>query len=180
MQVMRTSGKPHVVPLALLATAVVAAACRGEDAVTNAPVGLDSAQQVAFGARLTLTDSGVARATLVADSALIYEEGLRMDLRRLRLVFVDTAGDSIGSMNAERAIYDVRTSKLVASGAVSVTAPNGRVLQTPQLTYDPLSELLRSDSSYTFTQATPSRQASGQGFETDPRLSQIGRSRPKQ
>jgi hypothetical protein len=101
-----------------------------------------------------------------------------MDLRRVRLVFVDTAGDSLGSLSAERAMYDVRTSRLEASGAVSVTAASGRVLQTTQVSYDPLTDLLRSDSSYTFTQATPARQSTGQGFESAPQLSQVGRPKP--
>jgi hypothetical protein len=160
---------------------VIAAGCRVGDSSANSPVvGPDSAPQLAFGARLTLTDSGIARAMLVADSAFVFEEGLRFDLRRVRLVFVDTLGDSTGSMNAARASYDVRTSRLDASGEVSVSGPNGRVLQTGQVSYDPLENLLRSDSSYTFTQATPARQSSGQGFESDPSLVQVGRPKPPQ
>ena len=165
----------------LVGTSIAVTACRGGDGMTDAQLArADSAQQVAFGARLTLTDSGVARATLVADSALIHDEGLRMDLRRVRLTFVDTAGDSIGTMHADRAIYDVRTSSLDATGGVLVSAPNGRVLRTSRLVYDPIADLLRSDSSYMFTQATPARESSGNGFESDPRLLQVGKPKPKQ
>lgn len=182
MQSMKTTVSMRALTvLGFLAGSVVVAACRGGDGTANAPVvGPDSALQVAFGARLTLTDSGVARATLVADSALLYEEGLRMDLRRIRLVFVDTAGDSVGSMNAARGSYDVRTSRLDATGEVSLTSSNGRVLQTSQVTYDPLTDVLRSDSSYTFTQSAPARQSSGQGFESSPSLAQVGRPKPRQ
>ena len=166
---------------AMVGISIVAAGCRGGDGMTDAQlVRPDSAQQLAFGARLTLTDFGVARAMLVADSALIHDEGLRMDLRRVRLTFVDTAGDSIGTLHADRAMYDVSTSTLDATGGVLVSGPNGRVLRTSHLVYDPIADLLRSDSSYTFTQVSPTRESSGQGFESDPRLLQVGKPKPKQ
>ena len=162
-----------------IVTITTAAACRGGDSVTDAAAQQSGPYQIAFGARLTLTDSGVARATLVADSAHIHDDGLRMNLHGVRMVFVDTAGDSTGALTADRAVFSVPTSQLDASGAVSITA-GSRVLQTPWVLYTPVGNLLRTDSSYTLNVGTPPRQSSGTGFESTPDLLQVGRPRPKQ
>lgn len=188
----QSSTAPEVLPtvtpfliarLGLVALLCIVAACdwpgdRTPQAVGSTTPG-DTAAQLAFGTRLTLTDSGVARARLHADSAYIHDDGLRFDLRRVHVLFVDSTGDSLSAMFADRGWYDVRSGVLDVSGSVSIVGAAARTLQTTHTVYDPAANVLRSDSSYTFTQGTPARQSAGQGFESEPRLTGIGRSRAR-
>ena len=139
----------------------------------------DSAPQLAFGATLTLTHEGVVKARLRADSAYVYGEGLRMELRGVRMAFVDTGGDSISTATAKQGRYDVKQSLLEISGSVSVVSSTGKTLQTARAFFDPETNTLRGDSSYTLSEQAPARQSSGTSFELAPALTKVVRPRPK-
>ena len=125
-----------------------------------------------------LTSEGVLKARLRADSAYVFGEGLRMEFRGVRVVFVDTAGDSISTATARRGVYHVRKSRLEISDSVSIVTKSGRRLQTARASYDPATNVIRGDSSYVLSDGTPGKPVTG-GFEFHPALTPVAKPRPK-
>lgn len=137
----------------------------------------DSAEQLLFGARVVLTDRGVSRATVTADSAFSYSEGTHFDLRHLTTAFLSSVGVPNGGMTAQRGRFFVRTSRLDAKGGVVVQSLDGRKLQSEFVTFDPARNIIRSDSAFAYSEPGGSRRT-GVGFESDPQLRNV-RALPK-
>ena len=157
------------VPLALLAAAALGACKRdGASALTARATMPDSADQVMFGLRHQLTNAGIRRAQLLADTAYFYDEGNRIELRKVRTVFFGAAGDSNAVMTGREGTYDVRQQRLDGRGNVVITTVDGRRLASPHLVYDRLSNQVSSDTTFTFDE--PGRSLSGIGFRSDPQL----------
>lgn len=158
---------PFVVLVAVAARCPGAAKPR-KPARAAKPVIPDSADQLIFGLRTILQDRGVNRGVLLADSALVYEEGTRLELRRVNVTFFTGAGVKDGVLTSREGTYNARLSRLDARGDVVVLREDGKRLTSPQLVYDQARNQVFSDSAFVLTQ--PRRQISGIGFESDPRL----------
>lgn len=128
----------------------------------------DSAETMTFGARLVLTDQGVSKGVLLADTALGYEDNTRQELRRVNVTFYTSQGLRDGVMTARAGTYNQRLSRIEARGDVVVIREDGRRLTTPLLVYDQQRNQFFTDSAFVLTE--PSKQFSGIGFESDPRL----------
>jgi LPS export ABC transporter protein LptC len=157
----------------MLGGAAAAAACAGgADAPGSARDALpDSADQVMVGLRHQLTNAGVRRAQLYADTAFFYDEGNRIELRNVRTVFFTATGDSNATMTGRRGTYDVRQQKLDGRGDVLLVSVDGRRLASPHLVYDRIANQVTSDTTFTFTE--PGRALSGVGLRTDPQLRNV-------
>jgi LPS export ABC transporter protein LptC len=158
---------------AVVAAAAVSAACKADraPAVVDVAALPDSAEQVMFKLRHNLTNAGVRRASLTADTAYFYEDGNRIEMRRTRLVFFSATGDSSSNLVARNGRYDVRTQRVEGRGDVAVTTTDGKRLTSPQLTYDRVLNQITSDTSFVFTE--PGRTLTGIGLRTDPRLTSV-------
>lgn len=160
-----------VVALAAVAT-LVAACSRGGDAPGTANDVLpDSADQMMVGLRAALTNNGVRKAQLYADTAYFYDEGNRIDLRKVRTVFFTETGDSNATMTGRTGQLDQRTQKLDGRGDVVLESVDGRRLTSPHLVYDRIANQVTSDTSFVFTE--PGRTLSGIGLRTDPQLRNV-------
>ena len=146
----RVGGSAATAPIALNATPV------------------DSAEQVMFSARAVLTDRGVTHGTLLADTARVFAEGARHELRRVNLTFTDTLGASTGVLTAQGGTYDALHGQVALRGQVLIVAADGRRLQTESLTYDVTRNVIRTDQPYTLTEGK--RTNPGTGFEWTPAL----------
>jgi len=157
------------------ATLVIAmlAACKSERAPTVVAASAlpDSAEQVMFQLRHQLTTAGVRRANLLADTAFFYDDGNRIEMRRVRVVFFTAAGDSSSVLTARTGRYDVRLQRVEGRGNVVVTTTDGKRLTSPQLVYDRVLNQITSDTAFTFTE--PGRTLSGIGLRTDPQLRNV-------
>ena len=158
---------------AVLGVAAAAAACgSGADAPGSTRDALpDSADQVMIGLRHQLTNAGVRRAKLYADTAFFYDEGNRIELRNVRTVFFTATGDSNAVMTGRRGTYDVRQQKLDGRGDVLLVSQEGKRLASPHLVYDRIANQVTSDTTFTFTE--PGRALSGVGLRTDPQLRNV-------
>lgn len=158
---------------ALLALSVIVAACSEQTAppVVTQMVLPDSAEQMAFGVTVQLTDAGVRRATLKADTMLMYDEGTRMQVRGVHTTFFTDAGVQNAVLTSHWGTYHVRLQTMEARGNVIVTTTDGRKLETPQLRYDPARNEVSSDSAFRMTD--PDRVTEGIGFVSDPDLTTI-------
>jgi LPS export ABC transporter protein LptC len=156
-----------------LGVAATAAACKSPPvpAVAAAATLPDSAEQVMFKLRHVLTNAGVRRANLVADTAYFYEEGNRVELRTVRIVFFGAAGDSSSVLTGRSGRLDVRQKRVEGRGNVVVSSVDGKRLASPHLVYDQFTNQITSDTNFTFTE--PGRTLTGVGLRTDPQLRNV-------
>jgi LPS export ABC transporter protein LptC len=131
----------------------------------------DSAEQVMLNVRSLLTDRGVSRGEMLADSAYVFDDGTRFELRKVRVTFNTSTGTKNGTMSADRGRYSTAQQILEGFGNVIVTTTEGKRLTSPHLKYNQAINEVSSDTS--FTMVEPGRTLSGIGFRSDPQLTNV-------
>ena len=160
--------------LLVIVGAIALVACGAcEKQGTAPPVGstaslADSAEQVMYNVRFLLTNKGVQRGELFADTAYIFDENTRFDLRKVRSTFNTSTGVKDGVMSADRGKYNIRQEMLEGFGNVVIVTNDGKRLTSPQLRYMQGVNEVSSDTSFTLVE--PGRTVSGTGFKSDPQL----------
>jgi len=153
----------------VLASIAIFAAAACHDAPQTPVAGkagiADTADQVFFGAQFLLTTRGIQRGDLTADTAYILEDQTRFDLRRTNVVFTTETGAPQGTMTGDRGIYSTRTQVLDGRGNVVVKLVDGRTLKSPHVTYNQMTHLISSDTTYTISDTRGSQ--TGIGFTSD-------------
>jgi LPS export ABC transporter protein LptC len=131
----------------------------------------DSADQVMFNARFNLTEKGLSRAELNADSAFFFDDNTRVELRHIASTFYTMTGARDAYLTAKRGTYNSRTSTMLARDSVVVVTEEGRRLVTPELIYDQALNQISSDSAFVLTE--PGRRLEGVGFRSDPNMQNV-------
>ena len=131
----------------------------------------DSADQVMFKARFNLTDNGLARAELTADSALFFEDNTRVELKTIATTFFTITGARDAYLTALRGTYLSRLGNMIARDSVIVVTEEGRRLETAELKYDQALNQISSDSAFVLTE--PGRRLAGVGFRSDPNMQNV-------
>ncbi|MFL5617588.1 MAG: LPS export ABC transporter periplasmic protein LptC [Gemmatimonadaceae bacterium] len=131
----------------------------------------DSAEQVMLGVRMLLTDRGVQRGELFADTGYVFDEQTRFELRKVRATFNTSTGTKDGVLSADRGTYSQREEKLEGFGNVVIVTTEGKRLTSPQMRYMKVTNEVSSDSAFTLVE--PGRTAKGVGFRADPQLTRI-------
>lgn len=163
-----------LIPVAL-AAALGAAACsdvKQEMTTVAGASALDSADQVAFGSRTVLTDAGLLRAEIFADTTLFLNQNTRIAMLVVQGVFFNAQGSRDATVTAERAMYDSKQQVLEAYGNVVVTSVDGRVLKSPMLRFENAQNQILSDSAFVMTEPD-GKEMRGVGFRADPNLSVV-------
>lgn len=158
--------------LVLCVAALVGAACGDSDKTTISTTAasiLDTADQVAFNSRTLVTDAGLLRAEIFADTTLFLQQNTRIAMRVVQGDFFNAQGSKDATMTSERADYDSRAASLDAYGNVIVTSVDGRVLKSPMLRYDSRLNQIMSDSAFVLTEPD-GKELRGVGFRADPNL----------
>jgi LPS export ABC transporter protein LptC len=152
-------------PLLLLAAL---AGCAQRGVTPTRAAGADSADQVLEGMAHTITRDGIKSTYLEAESAWVYQDRNLIDLKGVKVTFYGPTGAVRSVVTADSGTYRMRDGSLDARGnVVAVTPPpDSATLRTEHLLFDRVSNLIRSDTAYTYS----GRQAAGSGasFETDP------------
>ena len=161
------------VPLA----AVAACGQPKHDAVAAVEAAADTADQLLIGMTHFITQDGVRKAFLEADSAFIYETAGRADLKKVRVTFFGLAGDTSSVVTSRKGTYDTRNGRMEAIDDVVVLLSNGGRLTTSVLRYDQAKNEVSTDQHYVYV--APDRNLEGQGFVTDPALSTFRTTRPR-
>jgi LPS export ABC transporter protein LptC len=158
---------------AAAAAIVLAAACRKgtNPPVIGAETLADSAEQVILDARIYLTNSGIQRGELFADTIFVFDDQTRFALRRVRSEFNTITGAPNGTLRGDRGIYDFRMKVLEGWGNVVVTSTDGRRLLSDHLRYSEATNLISSDSAFTFYRGKDVQR--GIGFRSDPNISRF-------
>lgn len=153
----------------------VASGCKKDEQtgiVIAAGTLLDSADQVAFGSRTLVTDAGLLRAEIFADTTMFLEHNARIVMRVVHGDFFNAQGSKDATMTAQRAQYDTRNLQLEAWGNVIVTAVDGRVLKSAMLRFNSQQNQISSDSAFTLLEPD-GKEVRGVGFEADPNLNVV-------
>jgi len=159
---------------ALLILTVAAAACGEKKTLPTARSGspmADSADQLMFGAKWNLTNQGVHRARLTADTAYFFDDNTRVELETVRTVFYNDVGTQDAVLTSRRGTYNTRMGNMVARQNVVVVSEDGRRLTTPELIYNQPRNEIASDSAFVLTE--PNRRLEGVGFRSDPNMRNI-------
>ena len=137
---------------------------------THSPLA-DSADQVMYGARFNLTDKGLQRAQLQADTAYFFEDNTRIELENVHTTFFTATGAKNAVLTSDRGRFNSRTNNMVARKNVVVVTEDGRRLTTPELIYNQQTNQISSDSPFVMTE--PNRRLEGVGFRSDPDMKNI-------
>lgn len=159
--------------LALFALLLVASACddKREPPVLPHSAMADSADQVMYGASFNLTDRGVIRAELQADTAYFFDDNTRIELDDVNTTFYTVSGMKDAVLTSDRGRYSTRLGNMTAYGNVIVNTEDGRRIETPELHYNEGANQFTSDSQFVMTE--PGRRIAGVGFRSDPGLKNV-------
>ena len=152
----------------------VAVACREQGSTPPVKRGTtmaDSAEQVMVDVRTLMTDRGVQRGELFADTAYVFDDQTRFELRKVRATFNTSTGTKDGVLSADRGQYSFREQKLEGFGNVVVVTTEGKRLSSPHMRYQQAINEVSSDSAFTLVE--PGRSLSGIGFRADPQLTRV-------
>jgi LPS export ABC transporter protein LptC len=152
--------------LASLLGAAAALTALGCSEVQEPPVAArsalaDSADQVIFGVSQWITDEGLMRAQLRADTAYIFNEGTRIELRAVNTEFFSSTGAKSATLTSREGTYNTQIGQMEARRSVVVVSVDGRRLTTEQLRFSEQANLITSDSAFTATQAPACSRAWG-------------------
>ena len=153
---------------------VVAGGCKEQGATPPVKSGrtmADSAEQVMLDVRALLVNQGVQRGEMFADTAYVFDDQTRFDLRKVRATFNTATGTKDGVMSGDRGRYSTRDGTLEGFGNVVIVTNEGRRLTSPHIKYSQTANEVSSDT--TFTLVEPDRSLSGIGFTADPQLTRV-------
>jgi LPS export ABC transporter protein LptC len=159
-----------VLGIALLAASAIIASCKGGKQPPVSPSNplADAADQVMFGVRTFITDQGLLRAQLRADTGYFFDNNSRIEVRNERTVFFTNTGQQSAVLTSVEGTYNTGKSMMEARKNVLVVSVDGKRLETSQLSYNQVTNLIASDSPFVLTQ--PDRRVEGIGFISDPNL----------
>jgi LPS export ABC transporter protein LptC len=155
---------------AVVASVLVLVACNetAQPLTTAQSVIPDSANQMMLGMSVLLTEAGVRKAAVKADTAFTYEDNTRFELHKVTTDFYTVTGERNATLTSRDGTYNVRLGVMEARGNVVVIATDGRRLETEQLKYDPSRNEISSDTAFVMTEKN--RTVSGIGFISDPNM----------
>jgi LPS export ABC transporter protein LptC len=131
----------------------------------------DSAEQMLFGIEVTLTDAGVRKAIVKADTLLMYDDNTREELRKVTARFFTTSGEQQAVLTSDRGTHSSRLGTMEARGNVVVVSSDGKQLVSPHLKFDPSRNEISSDSAFTLTEGE--RVTKGIGFVSNPDMTNM-------
>ncbi|MGZ3571230.1 MAG: LPS export ABC transporter periplasmic protein LptC [Gemmatimonadaceae bacterium] len=131
----------------------------------------DSADQVMFPARFNLTDQGLQRAHVEADTAYFFDDNNRMELQGVHATFYTVTGAKDAVLTSRHGTTNTRTNNMIARKDVVVVSEDGRRLTTQELKFNQQKNEISSDSAFVMTE--PNRRLEGVGFRSDPNMKNI-------
>ena len=138
---------------------------------------VDSADQVLEGFSHYVTNQGVRRSRVEADTAFFYESTQITELRNVKVTFYDLKGEESSTLTGKRGTYRWQNGSMEAVGNVLVVSPDGRRLRTETLRYDNAGNTISTDQHFTFDRGT--EHLEGNSFKSDPDFRNVVTDRPR-
>jgi len=146
--------------------------CKSGTPVTATQAVLDSADQVLLGMSHYVTESGVLRARVRADTAYFFSNSQRAELRNVHVTFYDLTGRSTSTLTSKEGTHHWRTEDMEARGNVVLIRDNdGATMRTEAMTYNQVKNEVASDVAFTFD--SPTQHLRGIGFTADPEFRNV-------
>jgi LPS export ABC transporter protein LptC len=137
----------------------------------------DSADQVLEGFSHYVTNEGVRRSRVEADTAFYYEPTQITELHNVKVVFFDIKGAEGSTLTAKRGTYRWQDGSMEATGNVRVVSPDGRRLSTESLRYDNATNQIMTDKQFSFDKKE--EHLEGNSFRSDPDFKNVVTDRPR-
>lgn len=159
--------------IVVLGLVAASAACSNgtEPKVTSANPLADSADQVMFGISTMITDQGLLRAKLAADTAYFFDGSTRIEARHETTTFYTSTGVQNAVLTSIEGTYNQQRGTMEARKNVVVVTTDNKRLETSLLDYNQQSNIISSDSAFVLTQ--PTGVMHGIGFTSDPNMSNL-------
>ncbi len=157
--------------------ALLLVSCKTGTPVTATQAALDSADQVLIGMSHYVTDAGVLRARVRADTAFFFSPSQRAELRTVHVTFYDAAGQATSTLTSREGTHQWRTGDMQARGNVVVVRnKDGGTMRTEVMDYNQMRNEVTSDQHFVFD--APDRHIEGEGFTSDPEFRNVSAKRP--
>jgi LPS export ABC transporter protein LptC len=154
-------------------------ACKNGTRVTATQAALDSADQVLIGMSHYVTESGVLRARVRADTAYFFSGTQRAELRNVHVTFYDANGAATSTLTSREGTHHWRSGDMEARGSVIVVRDkDGGTMKTEVMYYNQARNEVSSDKSFVFDSPEP-RHIEGEGFTSDPEFKKITAKHPR-
>lgn len=155
--------------LALFATV----ACDGKSGQVKprVPTLADSADQVMYNAKTTITANGVRRGEVSGDTIATFDQLTRFVIVKMQAQFATPLGRPLARISAPVGHYSLATGMLDTKrggGVIIQSDTTRRRIETRDIVYDAAKNQISGDSAFTATAG--SRKMSGVGFTADPGL----------
>ena len=137
----------------------------------------DSADQVLEGFSHYVTNEGVRRSRVEADTAFFYEPTQITELHKVKVVFYDIKGEEGSTLTAKQGVYRWQDGSMEARGNVVVVSPDGRKLTTEVLRYDNGTNTILTDRHFTFDRGE--EHLEGNSFRSDPDFKNVVTDKPR-
>jgi len=137
---------------------------------------LDSADQVLLGMSHYVTELGVLRARVRADTAYFFSNSQRAELRNVHVTFYDITGRPTSTLTSKEGTHNWRTGDMEARGNVVVVRDkDGGTMRTELMDYSQVKNEVSSDQPFTFD--APDQHMKGVGFTSDPEFKKVAAKR---
>jgi len=136
----------------------------------------DSADQVLEGFSHWVTQDGIRRSEVQADTAYFYENTQLTQLKNVRVVFYDLNGKESSTLTSKTGTYRWQDGSMQANGKVVVISPDGRKLQTDTLKYDNATNTISTNTHFIMDRG--SDHLEGQSFRSDPDFKNVVTDKP--
>jgi LPS export ABC transporter protein LptC len=157
--------------------ACLIAACGGRGAQPTATQSvLDSADQVLLGMTHYVTETGLRRARVRADTAYFFSATQTAEMRNVHITFYDVTGNETSTLTAREGTYHWRTGDMEGRGNVVVVTQDGRTLKSEVMRYSQAKNEVSSDQAFVFE--GPGQHIQGDGFTSDPEFKNLVAKRP--
>lgn len=137
----------------------------------------DSADQVLEGFSHYVTNEGVRRSRVEADTAYFYENTQITELRNIQVVFYDIKGEEGSTLTAKQGSYRWQDGSMEANGTVVVVSPDGRRLTTETLRYDNGANTISTSKHFSFDRGA--EHLEGNSFKSDPDFRNVVTDKPR-
>ena len=145
---------------------VVVGACDTGIKPTATIAAPDSADQVLVSMSHYVTEAGIQRSQVRADTAYFYTPAQRAELRNVHITFYDPRGAPTSTLTSRQGTYHWRSGDMEARGNVVVVRTDGATLRTEVIRYSQARNQVSSDLAFVFDE--PTRHIKGKGFTADP------------
>jgi LPS export ABC transporter protein LptC len=153
-------------------------ACQKEIVTPRTVVSVaDTADQVLQKFHHFVTADGVRQSELQADTAYFFDASQKTLLRRMKVVFFDSAGAVQATVTAQRGEYLWQNGSMTAEGTVVMTTNDGRVLKSEKLVFDETKQEISTDQPFQFEDR--SSRLRGKGFRSNKDFTNIQADQPE-